>query len=496
MTLPYDLGKPHRNRARRWAHLVLCAGLGLTLTAHAGSDFVLMNGAPTTVPLPGGGWKVIPPAPGSSPDATRIWLGRMVNGTTSVEEALQIAGRGGAVPARVQQVVKVADAAGAVARCLKAPVVCAAIAAGVAAGAYYFYRKYGVKPDGNGGLVADPGQPQEQHPKYNCGVSPDGKPSFDGTSPEAACKLAIKFYDYDYVDVNGAHRWRVSTLTSCTPTACTFDYSVGSSRPGYPTISDGSTATIPVAQVGTIGLCPAVVNFYDPAYSTPGGPPGPDGLCPTGNYSQPVTVEEAQRRVIVYPPPDDDTALPGALREAVEHGQAVPSTIRTTGPATQTGQPVSTTTTDAKGTSTSTQTPTYSYHYDGDQITYDTTVTTTVINNDGSTSSSSTTTSGPSPDKEPKDPCDLHPERVGCMGLGSPPDDTVKKTQSQLSWQTESLGFGASCPSDLVIQQRTGPAITLTYRDACDTATRLKPLVIAAGALVALLMVTAALRNA
>ena len=82
------------------------------------------------------------------------------------------------------------------------------------------------------------------------------------------------------------------------------------------------------------------------------------------------------------------------------------------------------------------------------------------------------------------------------MGLGSPPDDTVKKTQSQLSWQTESLGFGASCPSDLVIQQRTGPAITLTYRDACDTATRLKPLVIAAGALVALLMVTAALRNA
>ena len=427
----YDLGKPYRHPARRWAHFVLCAGLGGLISsaqAQTGAPFTLNNFTPNPGLMPGGGWTWTPGSTFADPPSRTF---TPTPGGAIVEDGLQIATKAGQLPVRVRQAVTVADAAAAVARCLTRSVVCAAVAA---VGAAYLYKKYRTRPDGNGGLVADPGQPPEQHANYNCGVSPDGKSSFDGTSPEAACTLAIKFYDYDYTDVNGAHRWRVSTLTSCTPTACTFDYSVGSSRPGYPTISNGSTATLPVAQRGTTGLCPAVVDFYDPAYSTPGGPPGADGLCPTGVYSQRVTPEQAAQRVVVAPP--TDSSLSDALHQSISQGESAPSSITSSGPATQTGQPVTTTTTGPAGTSTTTQTPTYAYHYDGDKISYDTTVTTTVINNDGSTSSSSTTTSGPSPDKEPKDPCDLHPERVGCMGLGNPPDDTVKKTQSRLSWQS------------------------------------------------------------
>lgn len=496
MIQAYERSLHHLGRLGRRALLVCCAGLGgltLSFPAMAGTQFTLGNAAPVANALPGGGWVVSPNIGGGLPSTSREF-GQLLGGTFKVFDPLEIPGRAGPLPVRVQQAVKLADAAGVVARCLKAPVVCAAIGAGVAAGSYYFYKKYRVTPDGNGGLSADPGQAQQSYPGYKC-LNPSDDTVFKmAPTAQAACQLLVgKSYIQNNSD--GTSTQTSYTVDSCTQYRCdgtrtqVYWWTVSGVPAGSSTVP-ASWQVRPVA----ITMCPPVVNFYDPAYSVAGGPTGADGLCPSGS-SQPVTEDQAAQKVVAFPPAEGDAVLPAAVKEAIEHGQTVPSTITTTGPQTQTGQPTSTTTTTSGGTSTQTQAPTYNYHYDGDTITYDTTVNNTTINNDGSTSTSSTTTTGPSPDKETKDPCDLHPDRVGCMGMGSPPDDQVQKATKSLSWSSEDTGLPASCPADVVVYTHQGP-MTFTYKPACDIAGKVAPLVKAVGAFVALMMVAATLRSA
>lgn len=474
----------HPRAARRWAALVCGAWLGLIVSAHAGNEFTLISGQPTTVPLPGGGWKVIPAAPGSTAEATRVWLGRIIDGATYTEAGVDAAGKAGKLPVKVRETVKVLDAAKAVARCLRRNPVCAAAAVGAA---WLIYEKYRTKPDGSGELEHDAGQPQSMQPAYQCG-------SFYGGTPESAC--APEVARFNNVNTSGGSKTVTThTVQSCSvpDRECTVLYKSESFQDGVKVGGFSYTYGYGFSTTTTL-LCPPLVDFYNPVYSAPGGPVGPDGLCPTGRYSR-VTPDEAAQRVVAFPPGEGSTGLPEALKEAVAQGETAPSTVATSGPATQTGTPAKTTTTTASGTQTETQTPTYTYHYDGDTITYDTTVSTTTVHNDGSTSTTTTTTEGPKPADDEKDPCVNNPQRVGCMELGSAPGDQVRKRTELLSWAEENIGLPATCPAPRTIV--TGSReLVVSYEPTCEAAILAAPWVKAGGALAALFIVLAALRGA
>jgi len=457
------------------------------------SPFTLVSGASTTVPLSGGGWRVIPAAPGSSTGATRAWIGRMADLAApgvEADETFVLAGRAGSMTLQGAVRVGIGDAAGVLVRCLGS-IPCAAAIAAVGVGAYYLTSRYRCKASGGtmSGMSCDAGQPQAPFTGYSCGSG------FTGNSPSAACEVAFQAW----IQASSRSLCQGCTLTEAQPVSCDSALHCTATALSHdPIYGDVHPSWVGTATAATVIECPPVVNFYDPAYSQPGGAPGADGLCPTGNYV--ATPDEQVKEKIVANPPapgsNDEKRLVVGVQQAVEQGgQTAPGTISVSGPGTQTGSPVQTTTTDQTGTKTQTQTPSYTYHYAGDTITYDTTITNNTCVAAGSCTSTSTTTSaGPQP-PDPKDPCVQNPNSLGCIQLGDPPTDQVQKTTKNLSWASEDPGLPASCPPDYSVSTSHG-SIVISYAGACDLAQRINPLVVALGAFVALTMVVAALRNA
>lgn len=210
-----------------------------------------------------------------------------------------------------------------------------------------------------------------------------------------------------------------------------------------------------------------------------------DGKCMTASYS-PATETQVQQKVL--PAVSSDVAA--AVRAALDAGAEIESSpLSISGPQTQTSAPSVSTKTSPAGTVTSTTTNNYQYNYAGDTINYtvnQTTVTQTTAP-DGTTETTTETS-----DKTPeKTNCELYPKSIGCMELGEPEDSEIPEREEELELSPEDVALPSGCPSDLALP---GGRV-ISYASACDAAQKMRPLVIAAGVLSALLIAVAAIRG-
>lgn len=185
-----------------------------------------------------------------------------------------------------------------------------------------------------------------------------------------------------------------------------------------------------------------------------GGAIGFDGNCSTRNtaspFVAPISPDAAATLFDQHPP--SDAALPGLADAGIKGGngvEAVPGV--TTGPASQTGAPVTSIETAPNGDVTSkTVTPEYHFEYAaGDSITYNKTETTETCV--GTSACSTVAVTGPptAETQDPTDPCVQHPETVGCLVAGTPPN-TALPVDSRAVSVTPQSGWGAdssACPA-------------------------------------------------
>jgi len=246
---------------------------------------------------------------------------------------------------------------------------------------------------------------------------------------------------------------------------------------------------------GQGSTCPASVDVLDPQYSIPSGSPiGPDGKCPTARYNHKgMTPDQAADAIMASnPPPTPTQPWVDAVSGAVDKGgqQTGPSSITSSGPASITGTPTTTTTTGPDGRpTTKVETPSWTFNYPGDQITVGTGLQTDTTPQGGPTSTTTTTTSGGgSPKSDPADPCLANPTRVGCMDIGDPPTDKVPKSNKAVPGFTpDPINLPASCPPPEMVTIHGQPQ-AVSYQPACDAAVKMAPWIKAGAALTALMI--------
>lgn len=437
------------------------AALGLlVLGSSCSAAVVLSQFPPNPQVLPGGGWRWTPGTTFADPPPPRAWVNGVYGGVPKIAavEAVTIAGRAGPLAVTATRAVGIVDAAAAVARCLAMSTpIC--VATGVAAAAAVAYADYRIRarehvPGSNspaGSLDYDPGQDevfagQWCNDQYNvCAATPYGV---------ASAVIARMEKPPGSITYRPGGNENQAWITVC------YDAPCGS--PSY--------SMIPI-HYGSAPICPASVDPFNPAYSIPQGAPKVGGKCPTARYNHiPLSPQQAADQVAANPQGWPTDSWRDALRDAVDvGGQSVPSEITSSGPQSQTGEPVSTTTTGPGGTTTTTSTPTYNYVYGGETIQYNIT-TVTVTNNNGDVTTTTTTTPAPAPQDDPQDPCQANPGRVGCKQLGTPTDDKpVWAPEVVVPWAVEDLGLGGACPVPYVMTLREW-RLVLNYQPACDVA--------------------------
>lgn len=237
-----------------------------------------------------------------------------------------------------------------------------------------------VRPDGAGGLAEDAGQPPQEIDNYTCQVGANHK--FTSSSVLGACSQSLDSAKATYTDPYFGTNKVWTTTSSCqtyvdplaSSGACSRNFNAGGA--GQIMIVSSWTKTKKTE-------CPAVVDFSNPALSKPAGlPAGPDGKCPTGRYDRPLSFQQAGDKFAAYPPSDPSSVA----RDVIQNGESIEATpAGIQGPASQTGQPTTRTTTNPDGTvKTETKTPTYSYNYSPSSFTWNISNSTT-INNNGQT---------------------------------------------------------------------------------------------------------------
>lgn len=78
--------------------------------------------------------------------------------------------------------------------------------------------------------------------------------------------------------------------------------------------------------------------------------------------------------------------------------------------------------------------------------------------------------------EQPPDPCDEHPERAGCVDLGTPePTEPLETLEIPVSPNVTPVGGAGSCPADVTT---SAFGITFSYQPFCDFATAIRPLII------------------
>jgi len=351
------------------------------------------------VPAAGGGWSRNPYESAGQLGA-RAWsvMGPKVVAT----DTLVLAGRAGSLPIGAAMSVSAGDAALAVARCLAGGgPICALGTAAAAA-----YAVYGVSRGSGGGLLGDP-----------------------GTAPVSTPRLCVINSEYTYVPRTycGTEESIMNQVQALIAEEG-WPYISFPAVPGYVQKCDFTGACYQgsvyfVGEVPSSG-CPASIDASNPANNIPAGSaPYPDGSCPTGRYNHaPITPEAAAARAAGAAP----ASWLNPLRDSIDSGgQSVPADMQTSGPATQTGSPlVSSTSSSSDGSTTqTTTTPTYNYSYGGDTINYNTTnvTVTTTTNNAGAVSTTTTTSTPPAAaPQDPTDPCTANPSRLGCQPAPDP----------------------------------------------------------------------------
>lgn len=95
---------------------------------------------------------------------------------------------------------------------------------------------------------------------------------------------------------------------------------------------------------------------------------------------------------------------------------------------------------------------------------------------------------------KPVDPCDAHPERVGCQTLEAPDDPGITPTTHTIAYEAENLGFGSGCPAPRTFTFH-GWALPLDYTPVCNVAPTIRMGLIAITALGCILIIIGVTRS-
>lgn len=411
----------------------------------------------------------------------RIYNSAMSGARIEATDAITIAGQAGPLAIKSTAIMDVADVAIAAAGLLARS---NGITLGLtlaSAGLDLYRMRHPSKVDGSnapsGTVDYDPGQPPIA---VRAEVFGPQNSSLDYPTKDAACRSILpadaNYIDYDY-SINTRYAYdRVGVGGDChakqtnTCGAGRVTTTAGACPITNNTV-DNNFGTVETHGIKDTTSCGASTDASNPAYNVPAGSAvSPDGKCKTARSNHvPMTPDE------VGPLVSSNGNFPSVQWKDVAQeiirpdGATVPSTTRTEGPASQVGQPASTTTTAPDGTvTTTTNTPTYSYTYAGDTIT--TTINNTTTTNVGG-AITTTTTNNPAPkaaDTTP-DPCDANPDRAGCSKLGTPPDTPERpKRDAPIVFSPTVFSSPASCPSDLPLTIM-GRTFAISYSPLCDT---------------------------
>jgi len=94
-----------------------------------------------------------------------------------------------------------------------------------------------------------------------------------------------------------------------------------------------------------------------------------------------------------------------------------------------------------------------------------------------------------------KDPCDEHPDRVGCVDLGEPtPGNPIPEEKNINVISPVTVGGSGSCPADIVTAFM-GQTITIGFDNLCTLASYIKPMVLALAWLSAGLIFVGGIKN-
>lgn len=335
----------------------------------------------------------------------------------------------------------------------------------------------------SGDWLCDPRQAQVEMDNWKCGGYP-------GPTPEQACTKYAE--TKTVVNNNGAFKSITTwTVRSCDIPTLTCRITVKSEnfKDGQPNGTDSYDSQLGFQRDGKQLFCPPVINFYDPAYSVPGGPPDAQGKCPTGGA---VATPPAEVETRLAPKIDTPAKFEGLVRESLGNGvdmtpHAQPSKV--SGPATVTQTPTTVTTTSPTGQpSTTTTTVTNNITYEGDTFTwYDTTVTTYP---DGSTE---TKTEEP---PEEKSDCEKDPTALNCRETDVPAGPEVEKADKPVSF-TPDAGWGAgngTCPANKNLPFM-GMSIELDLSLVCQFFTMLRAVLIGLAGLWSVFIILGGVRD-
>lgn len=189
-------------------------------------------------------------------------------------------------------------------------------------------------------------------------------------------------------------------------------------------------------------------------------------------------------------------------RRLIEAGYTpTPDGHEADGPTSIPGDTTTTTTSGPAGTTTTTNTTTNNLTYNTNTTTNTTTITvtqtttTTTTAPDGATTVTESTkapTPGATPEAPPDEPtpfCEQYPDASACKPLDVPPSDPVAPHEIPVAF-APSGGFGSeagACPPpySFVVQ---GRSYQISYSQACDFFSAVRPVVIASAMLTALLI--------
>ena len=468
--------KPTRNAIRV---LALLLALAFVPVAQAGTTIPVTSFSPALQVMASGGaaWQLLPGFVPSSAGTRALTVG--AGGVFTAVDAVPVIGRAGSLAVVATETMALSDVALAVGKCvIGANALCA-----VGTAAYLGYHAYrAIPPAGVPGSVVssasldfDPGMSANTQPAYLCII--DGNSAYSGTETAfaAACADAAAVASMNS-SATGSTRY-VYTINTCTvSTNCQytidwFSKSTGLSTGHYP----GHVASV---GTGTISNCLASIDALNSAYNIPAGSPvGPDGKCPTARYNH-IAKTAADIATIIAANPSGVTGnqviWKQAVTDSLSSGQSIPSTVITSGPASQTGTSSSSSSVTGGVTTTTVNTPTYNYNYAGDTVSYTTTNVQTI--NNGTTTTTTTSTPAPATALDPTDPCTANPDRVGCSKYGTPVPGTMPTSSIPVSITPVAFASGGGCPPDLampfsIMGHSFNPSIS--YASACSAASNI-----------------------
>ena len=155
-----------------------------------------------------------------------------------------------------------------------------------------------------------------------------------------------------------------------------------------------------------------------------------------------------------------------------------------------------TTTTNPDGSKTVKQSRTPMTYEDGKVTAGPTTTTETTTNADGTPREKATTVTEPGdeaakPEEPPKDPCEGHAERLGCIDINVP-EGKIPRENKEVSFQSEDVLGAGACPANVNASFTTlgGQSATIIdWQTFCGQALPLRALVMGLAAIMAFFII-------